>query len=262
MGSGHTLELLGRRGTPFLVLQAILEIRPDALVISGDTAEAPSVTSVLLEIQRFIKLPVYFVLGNHDFYGGSIASVRCEVSRVTRDTEGLNYLPEVGVVSLSSRAALIGHDGWADGRYGDYIRSAVMLNDYVHIQEFKSLDKLSRVGLMQQLAGAAAAQIANMLRQACETHERILVATHVPPFAEACRFQGRPTDPAWLPHFSSKVLGGLLLAASARWAQCSFDVLCGHTHERVDVRVRPNLRVRTAGAQYGRPDLAAVIDLD
>ncbi len=44
----------------------------DAIVISGDIAEAKSITSILKEMAHHIKKPIYYVLGNHDFYHGHI----------------------------------------------------------------------------------------------------------------------------------------------------------------------------------------------
>ena len=60
------------------LLDRVDATEPDAVLIGGDIAEAPDVTGYL---QRFATLnrPVYFVLGNHDFYRGSIRQVRAAV---------------------------------------------------------------------------------------------------------------------------------------------------------------------------------------
>src|SRR5436305_186175 len=50
----------------------------DAFVITGDIGEAHD---VLAHLRTFAdRGPTYFVLGNHDFYRGSIAGIRAEVS--------------------------------------------------------------------------------------------------------------------------------------------------------------------------------------
>jgi 3',5'-cyclic AMP phosphodiesterase CpdA len=41
---------------------------PDAVLISGDIAQAPSVARHLRNLAREIARPIYFVLGNHDYY--------------------------------------------------------------------------------------------------------------------------------------------------------------------------------------------------
>ena len=59
---------------------------------------------------------------------------------------------------------MVGHDGWADGRYGDYDRSDVILNDYLKIREFRPMGfadrealrpKNERLIIMQKLAAEA-----------------------------------------------------------------------------------------------------------
>ena len=48
-------------------------------------------------------------------------------------------------MELTKDAALVGVDGWADGRLGDYARSTVMLNDYLLIENIAGLDKARRL---------------------------------------------------------------------------------------------------------------------
>ena len=44
----------------------------DYFVISGDIGEARSLEHYLRLLESSLQRPLYFVLGNHDFYGGSI----------------------------------------------------------------------------------------------------------------------------------------------------------------------------------------------
>ena len=61
----------------------------------------------------------YFVLGNRNFYRGSIASVRAMVRDLCLEVPGLHWMPDAGVVPLSAETSLVGHDVCADGRIGD-----------------------------------------------------------------------------------------------------------------------------------------------
>jgi len=45
--------------------------RADSVLISGDIAEATNLSKYLTFLARNLSAPAYFVLGNHDFYGGS-----------------------------------------------------------------------------------------------------------------------------------------------------------------------------------------------
>ena len=82
-------------------------------------------------------VPIYFVLGNHDDYRGSIGEVRRVAGELTRDCELLNWLPVAGAVSLSENVSLVGHGGWGDGRIGSFLDSDVVLNDSLLIQELR-----------------------------------------------------------------------------------------------------------------------------
>lgn len=143
---------------------SIRETQADAILISGDVAEAATLIEELNEIERHVDLPIYFVLGNHDFYRSSISNVHARLRIMP--LRNLTWLTDAPVRLLTSQTALIGDDGWADGRLGDYLNSRVMLNDYVLINEFAGLNAGARLKLMQELGDAAECQTARSLRTA------------------------------------------------------------------------------------------------
>jgi predicted phosphohydrolase len=239
----------------------IVAAGPDALVITGDIGEADSIKDYLLELEQVTAIPIYFVLGNHDYYGGSISRVRTTTTALCRSSKRLCWLPDAGVVALSKETALVGHDGWADGRFGDYAGSKVLLNDFIRIQDFVGLDKTARLLLMRTLADQAADHVRALLPEALDRFQDVIVATHVPPFCEACWHEGNISGPEWLPHFSSRSLGEVVLDAARTYPDRSITVLCGHTHGSGVTRPFPNVEVWTGGATYGIPVLQAMIDL-
>jgi hypothetical protein len=89
---------------------------------------------------------------------------------------------------------------------------------------------------------------------------RVIVLTHVPPYAEATWHEGRQSNGQWLPHFSCKATGDVLLAAADAYPKGELLVLCGHTHGAGEVQMRPNLRVITGGAVYGHPAVQQFIE--
>lgn len=118
----------------------------DAFAISGDIGEADDVAIHLHNIGERVERPVYFVLGNHDFYRGSIAGVREKIRGLCSVTSNLDWMPDAGVVPLTDEACLIGHDGWSDGRFGNYHNSDVMLNDFGLIEEFGGFEETRTIG--------------------------------------------------------------------------------------------------------------------
>lgn len=108
--------------------------KADALLVSGDIAESPSIEAMLVEMDEALGMPVYFVLGNHDFFKGSIAETRRAVAQTCAARENLIHLSDVGAVKLTPETALIGHQGWGDARFGDFEGTEVMLNDVFLIE--------------------------------------------------------------------------------------------------------------------------------
>ena len=107
----------------------LIETDSDGVVISGDIAEATSVEPILKEMASTIQKPIYFVLGNHDYYRGSINDLRNKMTSITKDEPFLCWLPASGPQKLNNDVVLLGYDCFADGRYGDYTNSRVVLID-------------------------------------------------------------------------------------------------------------------------------------
>ena len=238
----------------------------DALVVTGDIAESHILGSALTALATLTERPVYFVLGNHDFYRGSVAGTRRQVGYVVG--EGLVYLSQAGVVELTPTTALVGHDGWADGRLGDLDGSDVILNDFLLIDELKhwrdthTLDKPALRRALEALGDEAAGYLKSVLAPAAEQYSKVIVATHIPPFREAAWYQGRPSADDYLPFFSCKAVGDVLLDVAQVASEVQMLVLCGHTHGGGEIQVAENLRVVTGPAEYGRPEIQQVFQVE
>jgi 3',5'-cyclic AMP phosphodiesterase CpdA len=233
----------------------------DTFLIGGDIAEAPSVEGWLRRFDEELRAPVCFVLGNHDYYLGSIAELRSRMAVFPRFSSRLCWLTGGGIVALSEKTCLLGHDGWGDGRAGNAATSPVQLNDFVHIAELADLPAQVRRLALQRLGDAAAAHVDAHLAEALDRFEQVIVLTHVPPFREACRWDGHPGDDDWLPFFTCQALGDVLYRAMLVRPERRMTVLCGHTHTEAVVRPLPNLLVRTGAAAYGDPCVQGVFQV-
>src|SRR5262245_58581983 len=109
-------------------LASLADAKADAFLIGGDIGEATDVIRRLKALVDWLRRPIFFVLGNHVFYRGSIATVREAVRHLGSDVPDLPWLPDAGVVSLTDETCLVGAEGWGDGRLGDYYNSDVILN--------------------------------------------------------------------------------------------------------------------------------------
>jgi Icc-related predicted phosphoesterase len=259
----------------------------DSVWISGDIAQADTLIEYLSIIESEIKRSIYFVLGNHDYYLGSFDEVRSKIRKLCNVSERLCWLSDADVMGITPEAGLIGHDSWADGRFGNYESSDLLLNDYVLIKDFNplleeakrdmqylpggisniqslftSVEALqSRLKRMQALAEEAVLHIERYLPRALERYKKVFFLTHVPPFREACWHRGKISDDNGLPHFSTKCVGETIVRIMKRHPERHLTVLCGHTHSRAEVEIIENLTVFAAQAEYGKPKIQKVINI-
>lgn len=226
--------------------------RPEVLLLTGDVFERISPARWVSRFERIA--PTYFVLGNHDFYGSTIARVR----RDAATTAG--YLPARGAVPLTPSTTLVGVDGWCDARAGD-LRSPVRLNDWRAISDLRGLGNQpaeARARRLEDLGRAEAQILRARLDQVPEGARSVIVLTHVPTHAGACWHDGRISDPEFLPWFTCVSTGEVVDAWADAHPGVQIVVLCGHTHGRGEHRPRSNVVVRTGGwapgeVDYGNP---------
>ncbi len=233
----------------------------DCFAFTGDIGEAPNVERYFRLLESSLERPIYFVLGNHDFYRGSIAVVRKQVRGLCKISSRLHWMPEEDIVALSEQTCLVGHDGWGDARAGNYWESNVVLNDWELIGEFFGLSTAGRQRVLQQLGDEAALYFRKILPKALKRFKHVIVLTHVPPFPQASLYKGQPSNSHGLPHFCCQAVGEVLQESMTVHPKREMTVLCGHTHEAADVQILPNLRVFTGGAAYGHPKLERVLEV-
>lgn len=242
----------------FLAELASLDL--DAWLVGGDIGEA---ASILEYLQMLETLPcrTYFTLGNHDYYGASIDEVRAQVRQSVALSKRLVWLTDSGPQFLAPGLVLVGDDSWGDARHGDARGTPVELNDFYLIEELTGLSRAGLIRKLHALGDEAAARLAPKLQRAASIGSQVVVLMHVPPFREAAWHQGRPSNSDWQPWFSCRAVGEVLLASAKENPEVGFLVLCGHTHGSGEFSPAPNLRVHTAEAAYGQPQVQRVLEL-
>jgi len=233
----------------------------DYFLMSGDIGEADTVVDYLKVADTTLKRPFYFVLGNHDFYKGSLKMVWSAVSELTKTSDNLIWLNEAEYIPLTEETALVGHDSWADGRLGDYHWSDVELNDFRLVDELRLWNRAERLKAMQELADEAVDHFKKILPKALENHRKVIVLTHVPPFKEATWHQGKTSDDDWLPFFSCKVVGDVLRDIMEQHPSCEMTVLCGHCHSSGECQILPNVMVIIGLAECRSPRIQSIIEV-
>ena len=253
-----------------LFLADVAATGADAVAIGGDIGEADSFAHFLELMASQWNRPIYFVLGNHDYYRSSIARVREKARSLGRHSGRLAWLSERGMVAIGDQTALVGHDGWGDGRVGTFLTSDVILNDYLLIEELRKTHGFPHteqiltpelLAKLNALGDEAAEHFRAVLPEALKVRRDVIVLMHVPPFREACWYQGQVSDESWSPHFVCHAAGEALLDLMRHHPANRLTVLCGHTHSAGRVQILDNLEVITGDARYGEPKVQRVLEV-
>ena len=232
----------------------------DSLVLTGDISMASRLRKDLERVQSALSIPVFFVCGNHDFYGSSIKNVRNELESI-KSNHSLYYLTQEPYVQLGKEVALVGHDAWYDGRYGNYMDSAIDFPDYHSIEEFINISKEDRFKLVKELADQAITHLETQLPLLVKKFEKIVIAIHCPPFRESSLYKGQLVDEERGPYFVAQDLGNYLLDFTSQHVKNKFLILCGHSHQECNIQISKNLNVLTGGVLGKKPLLQKVISL-
>lgn len=255
--------------------EKLVATEPPGIFITGDISNAKQLVYHLSAIERVCQRPIFFVLGNHDYYDGEIEPVRKSMRELSNMSRYLKYLPLTQYVTLTPNTALVGHDCWYDAQFGDPLHSRFMMNDWAMTKDFlqhsggrKFLienrtvrDRASLISQVQRLARDGVQHIHDGIKAAVRQHKNVIVLSHYPPFQEAHIYQGKVGDADAQPWFTCKMLGTMLLDAAKAYPNVNFTVLAGHTHGQYDGKPVPNLEVHVGEAAYGRPDVSGLIEV-
>jgi len=245
-----------------LFCSLILNQNPDACLITGDLSRSPFLRDHLLALESRLRIPIYFVLGNHDFWDSDIDTTRKRMVQLTKSSNYINYLPTTSYFMVDDSTALVGHDGWYDGLYSKPQFSKFIMNDWVRIADFVNagavmnrvinLSSVMRVARMQASLSARhiAMGITNSINQ--KNAKKVIVATHVPPFIQPLQ-NSRGSIQDKLPWYSSKIMGNMLLSIAKVNQSVKFEVFCGHCHNEYEGKVAHNITLHSGGAEYSQP---------
>ena len=245
-----------------IFFQEINTHKPDSIWISGDFSESFQLLRYLRWIDYVFSCPVYFVLGNHDYYFASVEMIRDQVADFCKDKANLTYLSESGPIAIGQNSCLIGHDGWSDGRLGDYEKSVVMTHDYHTLNDLAGLEKKERWEKLKQLGDQAGEHISRNLDQALEDYDHVYVVTHVPPTRGSCWHNGAISDDQWAPHFTCKAVGDAIKGSLRGKSEKNVTVFCGHTHGEGESQPQKNWKIHTGKSLYGHPSIARIFEVE
>lgn len=233
--------------------QLLIRIRNtdyDSVVITGDISDASNLSRHLIRLATACDpRPLYFLTGNHDYYRSTIRDVEIEVEGLCKSTRNLHYLDGRQVFKLADGIGLLGHRSWPDARAGDGLETEIENPDQWNIKDFQNLDHGQMLRRMRALGKESTKQIRSIFPLALSCYRHVLVATHVPPFANAVYYKDRPADCQHLPHFCNQSVGLALIGISRAFPRRRVSVLAGHTHGSCVRQITNNISVRVGASR-------------
>lgn len=242
----------------------------DAVLLTGDISVSDQLEAHLEGFALAVACPVYFVLGNHDYYHSSTGHVRKLMADLTARIDNLIWLDAEPEPTLFGDTALVGQEGWCDARTGlPEGDSRFAMRDWNAIEDLTVLTlyeiemgiRQPLIEICQKWADAQARDAKLKLEAALKLRKDVIFATHYPPFPQASWHKGRMSDNIWRPWFTSVAMGEMLAEVAEAHPDSRITVLCGHTHSGGVYKHFENLVVRTGKAVYGIPDVEDVFEL-
>jgi Icc protein len=250
-------------------VESINTINPDCVVITGDITDARLLNGTLELIRNTLDIPVYFNLGNHDFYHGSFEDIRKMVSKKCKDSKILNYFGTSGIIQIDEKTCMFGEDCIGDGKNGDFqhsLKSEVFLNDYRYINELAGYTFAADwIGLEKEL-NRRGEESAKMVQWYLDEAIRkgftdLYMFTHVPVFPSVCRHQKSQSDERWTPHYSCKSVGDVVEKFMKEHPECHIQIFSGHTHTSAIKQMTENICCTVGGAEYSDPKIQMIIEI-
>jgi len=210
------LHFNSARTSPFQFGSSLAQRFPNAkgLILTGDISVSHRVASDLKDLHFGFGKPIYFVLGNHDYWDSSFRSADNLVREIHND---ILYLQSDFPVDLGNSVQMVGVSGWYDAGYGE--PGEVLMEDFYRIADLKK----DPVAASRKRAEFMAAKLVSKIEFALSTGcEKLVIVTHIPPFEALAK---EADHLAW---YGSKVLGDCILKHAPSFKEVL--VLCGHTH--------------------------------
>lgn len=259
----HLDFLANRPDETLTFMESLVKSNPTGIFLTGDISTAKGIVYHLSAIEKVAQRPIYFVLGNHDYFGSSIVEIRKTMRELSNVSPFLRYMPTMPYYTLTPSTAVVGHDCWYDALNGDWQKSNFEMSDWNAIHEFHEVrgNMSSVVTMARKLAHEGVTHLHNAIKQAVRHHKNIVILSHYPPFRESHIHQGKVGDDNAQPWFTCKMLGDMLLDASKAFPNHQFTVLAGHTHGKYNGKINDNLIVNVGEAEYWYPKLQGLMDI-
>lgn len=219
------------------LLDKIYTAGAEQIWLTGDIGDPPFNWQFLDILLKRLKVPIYFVLGNHDYYRRSIDDIRTQAWQLTRKFANAYYLTMTNPIVWEDKM-LTGVDAWANT---NNIELNARTWDAEAIENWMALSLTE----LQQAMNAQAQADAKHLRLQCERGitkrtRNVYLLTHVPPLHAA---QSKEAKPLQYENsvFYSNALTDVLMDLQKDYPKTTFYIYSGHVHKTFQYQISENM---------------------
>lgn len=235
----------------------------DGIFITGDISTGKLVEYHLKTLEALVRVPIYFVIGNHDLWYSDWDTVHKAISKINIKNDNLYYLSESDVISLSEDVALIGHDGWYDAHHSEPLSWVVFAPDWLFIKDFRDLPtNYHRLKKSREKAKEATNFVEHNLVKALKDHKVVYLLVHHPPWPQDSPSWRDLVNRFWNPYNSCKCMSDMLERVMKGHPDKKLIVLSGHTHLEKTKKISSNIFSKTGGARLGLSEIQDIIVID
>lgn len=237
--------------TLFRFIRHIIKEKPKSIFITGDISNGILTCFHLKLLAKFIKCPIYFILGNHDYHLTGIEKQHEKIRALCKEYSNLIWLTESDVIGLSEEVALVGAEGWYDAQLGDP-KYLIYTLDWFLTSDFRDLPTMEqRIEKFRELANRSCQQLEEKIEKAlAQGYKTIYLLTHFPPWKEATRDVGTLLERFYLPYNVNLGLGQMIERVMLDKKKRHVTVLAGHTHTDCWIHVARNIECKVNKAKY------------
>ena len=227
----------------------IVKENPAGVFLTGDISVGPLLCYHLKLMAEFIHCPIYFILGNHDYYFKTFEEQHQNIRDLCKQYDNLIWVTESDIIYLGNEVALIGAEGWYDARLGnpDYLKFTF---DWLLIKDFKKCKNMTqRIDMFRELSKNSCKIIKEKLESALDKdYKTIYILTHMPPWKQATRDEGTFLEKYYLPYNVNLALGETIEKVMQDRKKKSVECWVGHTHVPEYIRVSRNIVCQVGAA--------------
>lgn len=223
------------------------EEAPDCLFLTGDISNGKNIEKHLNWLSQ-LKIPIYFVFGNHCFYWSSF-----ETNTRLNLNSNLHLLDQSGPI-IFNNTAIIGDTGWYGvGDMNTYL-PFVFIPDWFAIKELRQIFSYKKfLNYVDMKSLISTERLINKLKIVLEKDiKTIYLLTHFPPSIK--RYGNIFSAHFWTHFDSNKYLLSSLKKIMSYHPDKKLIILSGHVHQE-DVQEFDNITVFIGKPNLGNPNI-------